>query len=101
MKGKRVIITGASRGIGRETAKALGKLGADLVLVVRDGTRGAETAEEVRAQGGGGEVEVVVGDLSSLAEVHSVADKIVKRHERIDVLLNNAGALIMDRIVTK
>ncbi len=101
MKGKRVVITGASRGIGRETAKAIGKMGADLVLVVRDEGRGKQTAEEVRAEGGGGEVEVVVGDLSSLADVHQVADTIVKKHDRIDVLLNNAGAIIMDRTITK
>jgi retinol dehydrogenase-12 len=49
MKGKRTVLTGASRGIGRETALALGKLGADLSIVVRDAERGKAVAEEVRA----------------------------------------------------
>lgn len=101
MRGKRVALTGASRGIGRETALGLGRMGADLTLVVRDAERGRTVAEEVRALGGGGDVEVVVGDLSSLADVRRVAAEILAKHARIDVLVNNAGALLMDRQVTK
>ena len=101
MKGKRVVLTGASRGIGRETALGLGRMGADLTLVVRDAERGRAVAEEVRALGGGGDVEVVVGDLSSMADVRRAAAEILAKHARIDVLVNNAGALLMDRQVTK
>lgn len=101
MKGKRVVLTGASRGIGRETALALGGMGADLTLVVRDAERGEAVAGEVRARGGGGEVEVVLADLSSMAEVRRAAGDILERHDRIDVLVNNAGALLMDRQTTK
>jgi retinol dehydrogenase 12 len=101
MKGKRVVLTGASRGIGRETALALGRAGADLTLVVRDRARGDAVADEVRAIGGGGEVDVVVGDLSSMSEVRGVAREVLAKREQIDVLINNAGALLMDRQVTK
>lgn len=101
MKGKRVVLTGASRGIGRETALALGSMGADLTLVVRDAERGRVVADEVRARAGGGDVEVVVGDLSSMAEVRRAGHEIAARHQRIDVLVNNAGAILMDRQVTK
>jgi NAD(P)-dependent dehydrogenase (short-subunit alcohol dehydrogenase family) len=101
MRGKRVILTGASRGIGRETALALGRMGADLSFVVRDPERGGAVAEEVRALAGGGEVEVFVADLSSMADVRRVAAEILAKHSRIDVLVNNAGALLMDRQVTK
>lgn len=96
MRGKRVVITGATKGIGRVTAVELGKMGVALTLVVRDGVRGAEVAREV-----GGDVDVVVGDLSSTAEVARIGDEIAAKHARIDVLVNNAGALLMKRQTTK
>jgi retinol dehydrogenase 12 len=101
MKGKRVVLTGASRGIGRETALALGKMGADVSLIVRDAERGKAVAGEVTALGGGGDVEVFIADLSSMADVRRVAAEVLAKHDRIDVLINNAGALLMDRQVTK
>ncbi|MBS2020593.1 MAG: SDR family oxidoreductase [Deltaproteobacteria bacterium] len=101
MHDKRVVLTGASRGIGRETALALGRLGADLSLVVRDRARGEAVAAEVGALGAGGDVRVFVGDLSSMAEVKRVGEELASAHDRVDVLVNNAGALLMDRQVTK
>ncbi len=101
MKGKRVVVTGASRGIGRETALALGRMGADLSLIVRDQGRGNAVADEVRALGGGGDVDVLIADLSSMADIRRVAAELLAKHDRIDVLVNNAGALLMDRQVTK
>jgi retinol dehydrogenase 12 len=94
VKDKTVVITGASRGIGREAAIALGKMGAKLVLVVRDGELGRAVASEA------GGAQVVVADLSSMAEVRRAADEIAAGHASIDVLLNNAGAIIMERRVT-
>ncbi len=101
MNGKRVVLTGASRGIGRETALALGKMGADLSIVVRDAERGKAVAEEVRALKGGGDVEVFIADLSSLGDIRRVGTELLAKHDVIDVLVNNAGALLMDRQVTK
>jgi len=101
MKGKRVVVTGASRGIGRETALALGRMGADLSLVVRDAGRGDAVAEEVRATSGGGDVDVFVADLSSMAEIRRVAAEFLAKHDTIDVIVNNAGVLLMDRQITK
>ena len=101
MKGKRVVLTGASRGIGRETALALGRMGADLSLVVRDRERGNAVADEIRTNGGGGSVDVFIADLSSMAEVRRVAAELLAAHDTIDVLVNNAGAILMDRQVTK
>ena len=101
MKGKRVVVTGASRGIGRETALALGRMGADLSLVVRDAGRGRAVADEVRALGANGDVDVFVADLSSMADIRRVAAEFLAKHDRLDVLVNNAGALFMERQVTK
>lgn len=104
LAGKRIVLTGASRGIGRETALALGKMGAHLTLVVRDKERGNAVADEVRAldsSGAAPEVEVFVGDLSSLADVRRVAAEVLAKHDSIDVLVNNAGAILTERQVTK
>lgn len=95
MKGKRVVITGATKGIGRVTAEVLAKKGADVTLVVRDGARGRELAKEL-----GGRSDVFVGDLSSMADVKRIGDEILAAHDRIDVLVNNAGALNMKRETT-
>src|SRR4051812_22095978 len=77
MKGHRVVLTGASRGIGRETAIALARMGADLSLIVRDAARGRDVADEVRPLGGGADVEVFVADLSSMADIRRVASEIL------------------------
>jgi NAD(P)-dependent dehydrogenase (short-subunit alcohol dehydrogenase family) len=76
-------------------------MGADLSLVVRDSARGKAVADEIVALAGGGEVDVFVADLSSMAEIRRVAAEVLAPHDRIDVLVNNAGALLMDRLVTK
>ena len=99
--GKRVVVTGASRGIGRETALALGRMGGDLSLVVRDAGRGHAVADEVRAIGGGGDVDVFIADLSSMTDIRRVAAELLAKHDRVDVLVNNAGVLLMDRQITK
>ena len=91
MKGKRVVITGPTKGIGRVAAVELAKMGAELILVARDEARAKELASEI------GGADVFIGDLSSIAEVKRVGDEIVKKYDRIDVLINNAGAINMDR----
>ena len=101
MRGKRVVITGASRGIGLEAAVALAAKGADLMLVVRDETRGKAAVEQCKAANGGGSVDLVIADLSSVAEMKKAGDAILAKWDVIDVLVNNAGAIIMDRVVTK
>lgn len=100
LRGKRIVLTGASRGIGRAAAYALGALGADLSLVVRDRARGEAVATELRATTGTGAVDLFVADLSLMAEVRRVGGELAAAHERIDVLVNNAGALFGERALT-
>ena len=92
---KRVLITGASRGIGRVTALELAKKGYDLTLVVRDRGRGESVQTEARAHGA--DVELIVGDLSSMKSVASVASEFLSRHDRLEVLIDNAGAMFTKR----
>jgi NAD(P)-dependent dehydrogenase (short-subunit alcohol dehydrogenase family) len=91
--GKSVLITGATSGIGLQTARTLAPLGAHLHLVGRDRERTERTASELSRSSGNDEVHVLVGDLSSLAEVERVANEFLACGEPLDVLVNCAGAV--------
>ncbi|MEB3330523.1 MAG: SDR family oxidoreductase [Candidatus Sericytochromatia bacterium] len=101
MRGKWCLVTGASRGIGRETSLALARLGAHLVLVGRDRARTEEAARAVRAAGGPGQVEVLLADLAEPDQVAALAEAYAERHEGLDVLVNNAGAIFERRRTTR
>ena len=99
--GRRVIVTGATRGIGLAAAETLADAGARLTLVARSSTRGEAAATRLRARRPGAEVEVLEADLESQAGVRRVAAEILSRHRRIDVLVNNAGAMFARRELTE
>ena len=90
MDGQRVVITGATSGIGRATAVALAKLGANLLLVSRDRAKGTALARQLSTAST--RAEFVEADLSSLTQVRRAANQIRERSPTIDVLINNAGA---------
>ncbi|OGO24971.1 MAG: hypothetical protein A2Y54_03610 [Chloroflexi bacterium RBG_16_51_16] len=91
IKGKVVIVTGASSGIGEATAREFAKEGARLVLAARRIDRLEELAKEIRAMASGAEALVVQADLSQLADIQSMVEQTLKQFGRIDVLVNNAG----------
>src|SRR3954447_6856908 len=95
-----VILTGATRGIGRAAAIELARRGAELGLVGRDASRVRATAEEARASGGGAPVHEHVADLARMDEVRRLAPELLEAYPRIDVLANNAGATFTSRHVT-
>jgi NAD(P)-dependent dehydrogenase (short-subunit alcohol dehydrogenase family) len=97
IEGKQVLLTGASRGIGKATALALAKMGANLSLLVRDRALGEKVIEEIRASGAKGKVDLFIADLSSMKDIRRVAEEYKSKHDRLDVLLNNAGAINMDK----
>ena len=84
-----VVVTGASSGIGRETARMLGRRGASVVLVARDEASLREAAAEVEAAGG--QALVAAADVSDAAQVQQAADRAEARYGRIDAWVNNAG----------
>jgi NAD(P)-dependent dehydrogenase (short-subunit alcohol dehydrogenase family) len=100
MKGKVVVITGATSGIGQIAAEQLAALGARIVLVARDKTRGAATLARLRQAGPGVEHSAYYADLSLIPEMKRVAAAIAAAEPRIHVLINNAGALFGSRQVT-
>src|SRR3954471_4833331 len=95
-----VILTGATRGIGKAAAIELAGRGAELGVVGRDVARVRETAEEARASGGGAPVREHVADLARMDEVRRLAAELLETYPRIDVLANNAGAMFTSRHVT-
>ena len=99
MAGKTCIVTGASSGIGKETARELARMGAHVVMVSRDRARGEAARDDVKRTASG-EVDVLLADLSSLAEIRRLASEILAAYPRIDVLVNNAGAMYTARSLT-
>ena len=100
MHGKVVVITGATSGIGQVAAERLAGIGARLVLVARDRARGAASLSRLHERGPGLVHRVHYADLSSVADTKRVASEIAAAEPRIDVLINNAGALFNTRRVT-
>src|SRR5829696_1943450 len=94
-----VILTGATRGIGRAAAVQLAARGAELALVGRDEERVRETAAEAR-EAGDAPVHEHVADLSRMEETRRLAAELLEAYPRIDVLANNAGAMFTSRHVT-
>jgi retinol dehydrogenase-12 len=95
MKGRVVLVTGATSGIGLETARQLAEIGASLVLGVRDPARGADVARRIGQDGG--RAEVLQIDLASFASVREAAARFASNHGRLDVLVNNAGIALPRR----
>lgn len=92
-----VLLTGATRGIGRAAAIGFAREGIEVALVGRDRERVKAVAEEARAGGGGAPVHEHVADLALMADVRALAQAVRERYGHIDVLANNAGALFASR----
>ena len=92
-----VVLTGATRGIGRAAVIELARRGAEVALVGRDPQRVKSVVREATAVGDGGRVDGYVADLALMSNVRVLADEIRGRYERVDVLANNAGAVFPTR----
>lgn len=92
LTGKTAIVTGASRGIGKEIAIALGQAGANLALIARNEKPCLEVAATIRDLGQ--KATVVTADVSIVAQLKEVVNKVIQEYERIDILVNNAGTAV-------
>jgi NAD(P)-dependent dehydrogenase (short-subunit alcohol dehydrogenase family) len=99
--GRVFIITGATNGIGFESADALAEHGATIVLASRNEDRTKECAEKLKSKHGNQNIIPVRLDLSSLKSVHECADKIRSLYKNIDVLINNAGVMVPPYTITE
>ena len=101
MQGKTVVITGGTSGIGEVAAMALARLGARIVLVARNKSRANATLARLRRSAHGLDHCAYFADLTCLAEMKRVAAQIADKEPPIDVLINNAGALLAARRLTE
>jgi retinol dehydrogenase 14 len=99
--GKVVLVTGANSGIGKETAEGLAGMGATVVMVCRDRERGQSALDEIRSKTGNQSVELMICDLASQAQIRKLAEEFKQKHNRLDVLVNNAGLVLTRRTVTE
>ena len=100
MQGKTALVTGGTTGIGLVTARALAEKGAAVTIVGRNPQRGEQAARAIRAEVPGAEVRFERADLSLLDESRRLARNIAESIDRLDVLVNNAGAIFSRRRVT-
>ncbi len=100
LTGRVVAITGANRGIGRAAAEGIARTGARVALLCRRQQDGEEAAHAISVSSGNHSLEVVAGDLSERAEVRALAEGLLSRHQKIDVLVNNAAFAARQRQLT-
>ena len=98
--GKRIVLTGATNGIGLAAAIELGRRGADLTLVARNPSRAAEAVRRISAVSKGSIPDVMLADLASQSSIRQLAAELLARYPRIQVLVNNAGAIYAQRQMT-
>jgi len=101
LAGKTALVTGATNGIGRASARALAKRGMRLYLVARDSQRAEETRAEIASESPGAYVRVLSADLSSQADVRRAAAEFLATGDPLHVLLNNAGVVELRRSETR
>ncbi|TGK01843.1 SDR family oxidoreductase [Leptospira langatensis] len=98
---KRAVITGGTEGIGKATVQGLAERGWAITLVARNKDKAENTVREISAKTGNKNLEYILGDLSSLAEVKRIAQELSQKHSSIDCLINNAGVMSPERKETK
>jgi len=97
LHGSVVVLTGGTSGIGLAASEAIARCGASLVVLGRDAERTEAAASELRRRSGNQQVSSVIADMGDYEAVRGAAGAILERHERLDVLIHNAGALTAER----
>ncbi len=96
MKGKICLITGANSGIGKATTRGLAKKGPKIVMVCRNESRGKAAREEIMRESGNSNIDLMIADLSSQQSIRKLAEDFVAQYDRLDILINSAGAIYSD-----
>ncbi|MCB2213992.1 SDR family oxidoreductase [bacterium] len=100
MQGKTILITGATDGIGRVTARQLADMDARVIVHGRSAEKAAEVKDTIITETGNDKVETAIADLSVMANVRALASEITDRFDHLDVLINNAGVYLTEHIET-
>src|SRR3989454_1863844 len=100
MTGRICLVTGGNSGIGKATAIGLAKTGATVVIVSRSREKGQMAVNDIIGKSGNTNVEIIQADMSSQNSIHEAADEFKARHEKLHVLINNAGVYLTKRTTT-
>jgi len=98
MAGKVCLVTGATAGIGQAAALLLAKRGATVVGIGRNPTKNKNSTEMIKTETGNHNIEYLLADLSSQKDIHKLANQFKDKYDRLDVLINNAGATFGERL---
>jgi len=101
LKGKTILVTGANTGMGKETARALARMGAHVIMLCRSEERGRAAQAEIRESTGSAEIDLMLCDLADLASIRSFAAEFTRRYPALHVLVHNAGTIRMHREESK
>ncbi len=100
MQGKVCLVTGSSSGIGKVTARELAQMGATVVMVCRNRVKGKAAQAEIKEASRNAQVDLIVADLSELAQVRRVANEFKLHYTQLHVLINNAGGINSEHKIT-
>ena len=93
-KGRVVIVTGSSSGIGYETARVLANKNAEVIIAVRNQKKGEKAIQKIKKQNENADVKLMLLDLASIKSVKNFAEEFKQKYSRLDILINNAGVMI-------
>jgi NAD(P)-dependent dehydrogenase (short-subunit alcohol dehydrogenase family) len=97
---KVIFITGGTSGIGKATATELAKMGYQVIISARNEEKGIQTVKEITQTVANADVSYMVADFLSLKEIRKMAEEFKTKYNRLDVLINNAGAIYSERVIS-
>jgi NAD(P)-dependent dehydrogenase (short-subunit alcohol dehydrogenase family) len=97
MQGKVCIVTGSNSGIGKATSLGLAQMGATVVMVCRDRTKGEEAQNEIKTKSGNNAIDLLLAELSSQDSIRQLVENFQQHYTQLDVLINNAGGVNLSR----
>ena len=100
MNGKICLVTGATDGIGKVSARVLAEMGAKVIIVGRNPEKSAAVLTELKSVSGNENIDLLLADLAVMQEVRDLAEQVISRYDRLDVLLNNAGGYFAKHEIT-
>jgi NAD(P)-dependent dehydrogenase (short-subunit alcohol dehydrogenase family) len=100
LQGKTVLITGATDGIGKETAKQLSAMGARILLHGRNPEKAQAAQKAIQTATGNPNIDILIADLQRMDAVRGLAAEVLKTTDRLDVLINNAGVYMQEKVLT-
>jgi NAD(P)-dependent dehydrogenase (short-subunit alcohol dehydrogenase family) len=98
---KLVLITGATEGVGKQTAIQLAEKGFNIVMMVRNKAKAEQTIKEISAKAPSAKVDYILVDLTSFKQVRAAAKKFNEKYDKLDVLINNAGLMYPEKVITE